>query len=59
MELGVNHEQNLSSLTTTVVNIFDKYNKKFWYPQDLFQIMAITLKDLHKIRRSMTIEKCN
>ena len=27
MELGVNHEQNLSSLTTTVVNIFDKYNK--------------------------------
>ena len=27
MELGVNHEQNLSSLTTTVDNIFDKYNK--------------------------------
>ena len=41
MELGVNLEQNLSSLTTTVVNIFDKYNKKFWYPQDLFQIMTL------------------
>ena len=27
MELGVNHEQNLSSLTTTVDNILDKYNK--------------------------------
>ena len=32
MELGVNHEQNLSSLTTTVVNIFDKYNKKILLP---------------------------
>ena len=40
MELGVNHVQNLSSLITTIVNIFDKYNKKFWYPQDLFQIMT-------------------
>ena len=29
MELGVSHEQNLSSLTPIVVNIFDKYNKKF------------------------------
>ena len=29
MELGVNHEQDLSSLTPTVDNIFDKYNKKF------------------------------
>ena len=29
MELGVSHEQNLSSLTPIVDNIFDKYNKKF------------------------------
>ena len=27
MELGVSHEQNLSSLTPIVDNIFDKYNK--------------------------------
>ena len=41
MELGVSHVQNLSSLTPIIVNIFDKYNKKFWYPSDLFQIMTI------------------
>ena len=27
MELGVSHEQNLSSSTPIVDNIFDKYNK--------------------------------
>ena len=27
MELGVSHEQNLSTLTPIVDNIFDKYNK--------------------------------
>ena len=27
MELGVSHEQSLSSLTPVVDNIFDKYNK--------------------------------
>ena len=27
MELGVSHEQSLSSLTPIVDNIFDKYNK--------------------------------
>ena len=27
MELGVSHVQNLSSLTASVDNIFDKYNK--------------------------------
>ena len=27
MELGVSHEQSLSSLTPMVDNIFDKYNK--------------------------------
>ena len=40
MELGVSHVQNLSSLTPIVDNIFDKYNKKICYPQDLFQIMT-------------------
>ena len=32
MELGVSHVQNLSSLTPTVDNIFDKYNKKMLVP---------------------------
>ena len=27
MELGVSHEQSLSSSTLTIDNIFDKYNK--------------------------------
>ena len=27
MELGVSHEQNLSSLPPVIDNIFDKYNK--------------------------------
>ena len=27
MELGVSHEQNLSSLTPIIDNIFDTYNK--------------------------------
>ena len=29
MELGVSHEQSLSSSTPNIDNIFDKYNKKF------------------------------
>ena len=29
MELGVSHEQSLSSLTPIIDNIFDKFNKNF------------------------------
>ena len=44
MELGVNHEQNLSSLTTTVVNIFDKFNK------NLVPIRSLSDHDIYLVQ---------
>ena len=42
MELGVSHEQNLSSLTPNIDNIFDKYNKTFGTHKISF--MTITIR---------------
>ena len=46
MELGVSHEQNLSSLTPIIDNIFDKYNKNLvpirsLSDHDMFMILNV------------------
>ena len=43
MELGVSHEQSLSSSTPVVDNIFDKYNK------NLVPIRSLSDHDIGKV----------
>ena len=45
MELGVSHEQSLSSSTPIVDNIFDKYNK------NLVPIRSLSDHDISKVHR--------
>ena len=51
MELGVSHEQSLSSLTPIVDNIFDKYNKNL--------VPIRSLSDHDRTKQELEIQMAN